>query len=239
MDELISFNRTDYPFQLFSLSHISIVLLTLSLIGWMYFYRESIKEKYKKHIKNTLFMSLIAGEIFFQLWYLFHGRWSLTINLPLQLSSISLYLCVIMLLTKNYKVFEVAFFVSLTGAFIAIITPELFFGFPHIRFFQFFIVHIAIVLSCFYMVWIEGYKPTVKSVIKAFIVLNIIAVFVFIINQIIGSNYMFLSKKPSNVSVIDFLGSYPWYILSLEVVALTLFIFLYLAVIKFTEKDNS
>lgn len=88
------------------------------------------------------------------------------------------------------------------------------------------------------MLWIEGFKPTFKSVIKAFITLNILAGFVFITNQIIGSNYMFLSRKPSNVSIIDFLGPYPWYILSLEVVALTLFILLYLVVIKFHVKDR-
>lgn len=238
MGELFRFNQIDYPFQLFSLSHISMVLLTLFLIGWMYIYRERIKERYKQQVKYILLVFLIVGEIFFHVWYLLHDKWDMIINLPLQLCSISLYLCAIMLLTRNYKVFEVAFFVSMIGAFIAIITPELFFGFPHMRFFQFFFVHIAIILSCFYMLWIEGFKPTFKSVIKAFITLNILAGFVFITNQIIGSNYMFLSRKPSNVSIIDFLGPYPWYILSLEVVALTLFILLYLVVIKFHVKDR-
>lgn len=238
MDGLFNFNQTAYPFQLFSLPHISMVLLTFVLIEWMYFYRENIKEKYKYQVKYTLLGFIIVGEIFFQLWYLLHDKWKLIINLPLQLCSISLYLCAFMLLTRNYKVFEVAFFVSMIGAIIAIITPELFFGMPHIRFFQFFIVHIAIILSCFYMVWIEGYKLTIKSAIKAFIVLNIIAGFVFIVNQMIGSNYMFLAKKPSNASIIDFLGPYPWYILSLEVVALTLFILLFLTLNKFTSKEN-
>ncbi|WP_117169432.1 TIGR02206 family membrane protein [Paraliobacillus sediminis] len=236
MGELFRFNQIDYPFQLFSLSHISMMLLTFVLIGWMYFYRDNIKEKYKKHVKYTLLGVLIVGEIFFQLWYLLHDKWDLIINLPLQLCSISLYLCAVMLLTRSYKVFEVAFFVSMIGAFIAVITPELFFGIPHLRFFQFFFVHIAIILSCFYMIWIEGFKPTIKSVMKAFVTLNIIAGFVFIINQIIGSNYMFLSRKPSNVSIIDFLGPYPWYILSFEVVAFTLFFLLYLVEIKFSSK---
>lgn len=238
MSELFSFSQIDYPFQLFSLSHISMVLLTLVLIGCMYFYRESIREKHKQHIKYTLLVFLIVGEIFFHLWYLLHDKWDLVINLPLQLCSISLYLCAIMLLTRNYKVFEVAFFVSMIGAFIAIITPELFFGMPHMRFFQFFFVHIAIILSCFYMVWIEGFTPTIKSVMKAFVTLNIIAGFVFITNQIIGSNYMFLSRKPSNPSIIDFLGPYPFYILSLEVFALLSFILLYLVVIRCIAKGK-
>lgn len=236
MEGLYSFNRADYPFQLFSLSHISMILITFVLLACIYFFRENIKGKYEKHLKYTLLVCLIAGDILFHLWYLVHDRWDFVINLPLQLCSISLYLCAFMLVTRNYKVFEVSFFISMTGALIAIITPELFFGVPHMRFFQFFIVHIAIVLACFYMVWFEGYKPTAKSVIRAFVVLNIIAGFVFIVNQLIGSNYMFLARKPSNASMIDFLGPYPWYILALEVIALTLFIGLYLALFKKRKK---
>ncbi|MGP4039219.1 YwaF family protein [Gracilibacillus sp. D59] len=229
MQGLFSFNRAEYPFQLFSLSHICVVLLTLGLLACMYIFRESITRKYKRFFKYTLVAFLVIGEASFHFWYLLHDRWDVMINLPFQLCSISLYLCTIMLLTRNYKVFEVSFFVSMIGAFVALVTPELFFGFPHMRFFQFFIAHIAIILSCFYMVWIEEYTPTLGSVIRAFIVLNIMAGCVFIVNKIIGSNYMFLAEKPSNASPIDFLGPYPWYILSLEVIALILFMLLYLA----------
>ncbi|WP_058308309.1 YwaF family protein [Gracilibacillus massiliensis] len=232
MDSLVGFNRSDYPFHLFSLSHIYMVIITVGLLAWMYIFRENIKRNYKRIYKNILIVFLILGEITFHLWYLSHDRWDVATNLPLQLCSISLYLCTIMLLTKNFKAFEVSFFVSMTGAFIAIVTPELFFGFPHMRFFQFFIAHIAIILSCFYMIWIEEYKPSFRSVIRAFVIINIMASFVFVINQIVGSNYMFLAEKPNTTSIIDFLGPYPWYILSLEAVAFTIFLLLYFLLFK-------
>ncbi|SES01327.1 conserved hypothetical integral membrane protein TIGR02206 [Gracilibacillus ureilyticus] len=232
MEQLISFNQADFPFQAFSLSHLFMILLTLVLLVFMYFFRDPIRKKYKRLVKYSLIAFLLLGEIFFHLWYLLHDRWDVVINLPFQLCSISLYLCTIMLLTRSYRVFEVSFFVSMTGAFIAILTPELFFGFPHLRFFQFFLAHIAIVLACFYMIWIEEYKPSFRSVIKAFVVLNIMAFFVFIVNKMIGSNYMFLARKPSNASIIDFLGPYPWYILSLEVIAFSIFLLLYFVFFK-------
>ncbi|MCZ0704543.1 putative integral membrane protein (TIGR02206 family) [Natronobacillus azotifigens] len=237
MKDLINFNRNDYPFELFSLSHVSMILITIGLLIAMYHWRDVLKTRLKWYSKYILIITLVFGEILYHLWFLYHGRWDLDSNLPLQLSSISLYLCAIMLLTKSYKIFEVSFFVSMTGAFIAILTPELFFGFPHMRFFHFFIVHIAIILACFYMVWIEGYQATRKSVVKAFIVLNIFAAFVYIVNQMIGSNYMFLARKPANATIIDFLGPYPWYIIGLEVIALTLFVFLYIAFFK-NSKDT-
>ncbi|KAB8138143.1 TIGR02206 family membrane protein [Gracilibacillus oryzae] len=236
MKGLYSFDQTEYPFQMFSLSHFFMILVTLVLLLFLYNYREGIKRRFKRELKYMLVVSLILGEVTFHLWYILDDRWNAVTNLPLQLCSISLYLCTIMLLTRNYRIFEISFFVSMTGAFIAIVTPELFFGFPHLRFFQFFLAHIAIVLSCFYMVWMEEYKPTFGSVIRSFTVLNIIAFFVFIVNQTVGSNYMFLGRKPSNGSIIDFLGPYPWYILSLEVVAFGVFVILYFVLFKLPKR---
>ncbi|UOQ84034.1 YwaF family protein [Gracilibacillus salinarum] len=236
MEGIFSFDQAGYPFHMFSFSHLLLIAIAAGLLICLFIFKERIRETYKRPFKYTLIVLLILGELSFHLWYLVHDRWDIQLNLPLQLCSISLYLCTIMLLTKNYKVFEVSFFVSMTGAFIAIITPELFFGFPHMRFFQFFIVHITIVIACFYMVWIEEFKPAFGSVIRAYAVLNIIAGFVFIVNQLIGSNYMFLAEKPSNASILDFLGPYPWYILSLEVVALALFMLIYFTLFKTTIK---
>lgn len=235
MAELYSFNRADYPFVIFSFSHILMIVLTVALMIAIYYFRATIQDRYQKHLKYTLLVGLIVGESWFHFWYFMHDRWSIVHNLPLQLSSISVYLCIIMLLTKSYKLFEVAFFISMTSAFLAIITPELFFGAPHLRFFQFFIVHIAIIISCVYMVWFEGYRPKAKSIARAFVVLNLIASIVFVINQQIGSNYMFLARKPGNASVIDFLGPYPWYIIGLETIALSLFILIYLVFFKKTK----
>ncbi len=227
MDTFFSFRYEDYPFQLFSISHLVVLIITLVLLVLLYSFKNRIKKDYRKPMNYLLIGSLFFGEVGFHVWYLAHGKWDPTINLPFQLCSISLYLCTIMLITKSYRIFEVAFFVSMSGALIAMITPELFFGFPHFRFYQFFIAHIAIVISCFYMVWIEEYIPTFSSLIKSFITLNIIAVFVYIINKLLGSNYMFLTQKPQNASPIDYLGPYPWYILSLELIAFVLFSVIY------------
>lgn len=204
------------------------ILISIILIWLIYRFQETIRDKYKSVTRYGLIFVLVLSEFSFHLWFIINDRWDLTINLPLQLCSISLYSCTFMLITKNYRLFEVAFFISMTGALVAIITPELFFGYPHIRFFQFFIAHIAIVLACFYMLWVENYRSTFVSVIRSWVTLNVIAIFVYGINRLIGSNYMFLMRKPSNASLIDYLGPYPWYILSLEFVAILLFVMIYL-----------
>jgi hypothetical protein len=44
----------------------------------------------------------------------------------------------------------------------------------------------------------------------------------------LGSNYLFIMRPPDTPSLIDMLGPWPWYILSLEAIALALCLLLYL-----------
>lgn len=83
------------------------------------------------------------------------------------------------------------------------------------------------------MTAVEGFRPTWTSVGRTMLWLNILIVVVIPVNAITVANYMFLARKPATVSLLDFLGPWPWYILSLEVVALVLCIFLYFPFILF------
>lgn len=93
-------------------------------------------------------------------------------------------------------------------------------------------------MAVFYMLWIEKFQVKFKSVWKAFAALNVIAFIVYFVNKLTGGNYMFLAEKPTNASLIDFLGPYPWYILTLEFVVLFIFLLLY-APFFFQEKMKS
>ncbi|TMU87608.1 TIGR02206 family membrane protein [Bacillus sp. BHET2] len=223
----MNFRYDEYPFELFSVSHLAAIIVSFGCMMGLYVFRSNIQGHTKSMLKWMLVVFLVLSEFTFQMWYILNDRWDLTINLPFQLCSLSLYLCAIMLITKSYRVFEISFFVSMSGAFIAIITPELFFGFPHFRYFQFFLAHMVIVLSCLYMVWIEGYKLTFSSLVRAFLALNAMATIVYVVDVTFGANYMFLIHKPYNTNPIDYLGDYPWYLLSLEGVSLILFSILY------------
>jgi hypothetical integral membrane protein (TIGR02206 family) len=52
--------------------------------------------------------------------------------------------------------------------------------------------------------------------------------FVGLVNWLIGSNYMFIAHPPETASLIDVLGPWPWYLLSLEGIAVVVFLLLYL-----------
>ncbi|GAA0322382.1 TIGR02206 family membrane protein [Bacillus carboniphilus] len=226
-ESLVSADSPYSSFQLFSVSHIVVILITVGTLVCFYIWKEQLKA-YSSFLKWGLVALLVGSEIYFNIWNLLIDEWSLQYTLPFQLCSISIYLSTFMLITKNHRLYEIVYFLGLAGATQAILTPELFYDFPHTRYFQFFIAHIAIILSPLYMTWIEGFRINFRSVIRAFFALNAVAVVVFFINLGFGANYMFLAKKPSNPSLLDFLGPYPWYILVLEGLAFVLFLLLYL-----------
>jgi hypothetical integral membrane protein (TIGR02206 family) len=115
-------------------------------------------------------------------------------------------------------------------------TPVLDMSFPHFRFFHFFYTHIGIVITALYFTWVKGYRPTFKGIIKTMVALNVLLPIVFAINIFFQGNYMFLRTKPTNGSLLDFLGPYPWYILSLEGVTFFIFVVLWLV---FRKKEGS
>ncbi len=78
------------------------------------------------------------------------------------------------------------------------------------------------------MVFVRGKRPTLKSLIRVLIFTNIYIILVAIINFIIGTNYLFLNRKPDAASIVDFLGPWPWSTIAMEGVIIISFIILYI-----------
>lgn len=131
------------------------------------------------------------------------------------------------------------YFLGIGGATQALLTPDAgIYGFPHFRFFQVIISHGAIVTAAIYMTFVDGYRPYRASLGRVALWGNIYMVVVGLINWVLGSNYLFIARKPDTPSLIDLLGPWPWYILSLELVALVLCLLLYLPYLIRDRKDR-
>lgn len=216
------------PFTLFSIGHtISLLLIVFIAILLYQFRRELRTPTANKWFRYSLAAVLVISDLTLHAWLISTERWTLDYALPLQLCSISLYCSIIMLINKNYTIFEFTYLIGLGGAIQALLTPDLgHYTYPHFRTFQFFIAHGAIVLACIFMIFVEKYKPTLRSLWRAFLMLNVLSLVVGIMNWLTGGNYMFLARKPQGASLLDLLGPWPWYIISLEgVVVLSFFLF--------------
>lgn len=227
MKELFGHQYELYPFQLFSLYHVLMLLLFVVVSVVIFTFRTSIKV-HEKRWKVLMFGGLFVLESLYHYWLFKDGYWDISFTLPLQLCSISLLLCLVLLVTDSKLIYQFVYFLGIAGAVQALITPELFVGFPHFRFFQFFITHMLIMWVGLFYAFVKGYVITRKGMWQALIFLNGAALFAFLGNLITGGNYMFLAHKPSNPSLLDYLGPYPFYIVVLEIIALFLFYLLYL-----------
>ena len=228
-------------FVLFSFQHLAAIAMLLLLIGFFFWLKKHPSEHVQKITRWSMAIILIVNEAGWHLWNLVNGTWTVQTMLPLHLCSVFVFLSAFMLVTRNYTIFEFAYFLGIGGAMQAFLTPDLgIYSFPHFRYFQVFVSHGLIMASAFYMLIVEHKRPYWKSLLKVAIVGNIYFVLLFFINRWLGSNYMFTAHKPETASLIDILGPWPWYLLSLEGIAGAVFTLFYLPfAIKDARKKHS
>ncbi|MCF7797081.1 MAG: TIGR02206 family membrane protein [Lentisphaeria bacterium] len=231
MVDWFSTNYTGTPFQFFTTPHFT-ALISLALVySWLFYFRNGFRRDpdIDLRIRYGLAAVLIAQELSLNLWRLMNHTWSPANSLPLHLCGVSVVLSAIMLVNKNYLLYEINYFWGLGGAVQALLTPDIgIYGFPHFRYFQFFVSHGSIILAVLYMTWVHGYRPRLKSVWKIFGITNLYLVVIAGFNWVVGGNYLFICEKPVGGSLLDFLGPWPWYIVSLEFVGIISFLIYYL-----------
>lgn len=227
------------PFAAFSTSHIVSIVIIAVLILLLFLFRRQLRSMSTRSSQLTrmgLAGFMIGCEILLQFWYVYGGIWSLQTSLPLELCSLSLLLSVLLLLTRKRWLYSALLFSGIAGALMAIVTPNLGYAFAHFRFIQFFTAHAMIILALLYMTWVEQLRPGWRSVAGSMIFVNVAALVVYIVDVLLGANYMFLRHKPNTPSVLDVLGPYPVYILGEELLALVLFSLLYLLLFAIPER---
>ena len=229
MFDYFNVNYTGNPFQLFGIPHLVTLLVVivglLLLLRWL----KTLSTEGKKRFRYILAATLVVCEIIWQVLFAIKGQWSVKIHLPLHLCAVMAYLSAAMLITRNKRLYEFIYFPGMCGAIQAVFTPSLEnFGFPHFLYFQTFIIHGAIILAALYMTIVEKYRPRPASFIRVIIGMNIYMLIIGGVNRLLGSNYMFIAHKPDFPSLLDVLGPWPLYILSLEAVGLFAFFLVYL-----------
>lgn len=217
------------PFTLFGPTHLGALLFIVVFNIWMVLdFRRSKMPWVKKQFCYALAFLLIVQEVSLNVWYAATGQWGIGKSLPIHLCGAALILSAIMLVNKSYAIFEVTYFWGFAGATQALLTPDIGeYGFPHYRFFQFFISHGAIITANAYMTFVEGYRPTWKSVGKTIVITGLYTLVVGGFNLLVDGNYMFICGKPPTASLLDVMGPWPWYLIPLTGVAVAMFMLFY------------
>lgn len=220
-----AFEYPNNPFTFFSQPHLNALYFLLGVYFLIFLFRKQLRNpKIDKPMRYIVAAALILQEISLGVWRLYHDSWNIGTSLPLHLCGASIVLSAIMLINKNYKLFEINYFWGLGGAIQALLTPNIgIYGFPHYRYFQFFTSHGLILVAVLYMVFVYKYAPKHGSIWKVMGITVVYTAFIAVFNWIFNGNYLFICWKPETGSIMDFMGPHPWYIIPLAFVAIITF----------------
>jgi len=227
---------TGGAFILFGRDHLISLALILVICLAIYKFRNYWTEPKKSATRVGLLTLIYLCEASWQIWMWAIGSWTIQGMLPLWLCSVTSWTMPLLLIYRSRKYFEWVYFMGTIGATMALLTPDLMvYGFPHFRFIEFFALHGAIIIAIVYMSSVEGFRPHWRSLPWVIFITNIYWLFCAWVNSQIGSNYLYTQGKLPTPSLLDFLGPHPWYLISMEAIAIILCLLLYL---PFALKDN-
>jgi hypothetical integral membrane protein (TIGR02206 family) len=216
------------PFVQLGRAHLAALLCILLLILWLW--RFPPRPERRRALRFLLAAVLLANELFWHAWHAYYGLWTVQTLLPLNLCNLMVFASAWALLTRSQSAYEFAYLLGIPAACQVLITPALgAYGYPHVLFFQIFISHGGVVVAALYLTLVERMRPPAwRTVWKVAAWTTLYAVLIFFLNQALGSNYLFLAYKPPAATLLDTLGPWPWYFLSMEVIGLALLALLYL-----------
>ncbi len=222
-DFFVSNIGAERTFKLFGTPHlIAMLILVIIWIAIPLIMSRIQNDKTQKRFRYTLATIMAIQHVGYFIWIALIGDFSIN-TLPLHLCGISNILAIVILITKNYTAYELVYFMGIGGAIQAIVTPDVIIQFPHFQFIQTFIHHGGIILVPLYMTFVEGYRPTLKSLGKVFLFVNGYLLVIYIFNLIAGTNYLFLTYPPEDTIIVileQWFGPSPNYIIGLELVGM-------------------
>ena len=185
--------------------------------------------------KTSIYFAYLAIFIYVtaNIFSIIFGNWTIKDFLPLHLCNISYFICILVLLNKKQWMYEWTLLLGMPSALNALITPELIWGSSNWSIFEYYFMHGTLILVPLYLMFIMNYKLRILSWWKTFLRAQIVFLFVFLLNLILGTNYMFLLSKPS-VNNPLIIGDWPFYILYVQLIGLLHIVVVY----KLSPKEN-
>ena len=234
---------TEVEFTNFSLAHFVPILLTILTIFLIYKNQDKIRDsKYEEKIRYFLAFALIISEMsyYWRLIAMPELNPNAIDHLPITVCGWIAIFCSYMLIGKNQTLFDISYFWLFAGSIFALITPTVitYTGPTRFRFYQFWVEHTFTFISIFYMIFIHKMRPNIKSMIKAYVGLFVLAVIAYSANQMLGpgANYLFMAKPESTPSILDILP--PNFALRLIIMASVITILFGVAYLPWYMKDK-
>jgi len=128
--------------------------------------------------------------------------------LPFHMCQIANFLIAYALLSgKRGLLIDVIYFWTFGGASMAMLTPDIAWGWPDPNYIMFMVTHGLLLGGALFFTIVEGYRPYRSSIWRAFRLSVLVMVAMIPLNHLVGgqANYFYLRYPPVAGSVMDFL----------------------------------
>ena len=198
-------------FALFGAAHIAPVLAMILVILLIRKKRDSIRaSRHEEKLRYVLAFALIIADMSYY-WRLAGAPWlsgGPVDALPIGVCGWAAIFSSFMLVGKCQSLFDIVYFWILSGSLFALITPTplTYTGPTRFRYYQFWADHTLSYVAIFYMIFVHGMRPRVRSAVKSFCALVAMCVLAYWVNTMIpGANYLYLARPEAAPSVLDIL----------------------------------
>lgn len=222
-------DEPQHVFHAFGSAHLLVIALTIVLPFALAF---SVHRTKSRVLERSICLAISALLLINYVAYLLVARrFGLTEwyrALPMQLCDWAMVVIIGALWSGNKAWLELAYFWGLGGTLQAIVTPNLRYGFPDVRFISFFVAHSGIVIGIVFLMLVYGFRPRPMAVLRTFAWTELYFVVAFTTDLLTGVNYGFLLHKPEAASLLSFLSDWrPLYLFQFHLLAFAFFAALY------------
>lgn len=222
-----------------SLSHIIPILFAIGFTVFLVQYsNKNFNTLQKQNTVHYLGWFVSATLIGFHLYRMFFDNYNFKSDLPLYLCSLMALLIPVFTYYRKYWMFEILVFWIIGGTLQAVITPDITKGFPSFDYFRYWVVHLGLLSIIFYFIFAFKMRPTIRSVFKSFLALQVYVILMVGINYLLDANYFYLNQKPKSASLLDYFGEWPFYIFVAQMIIIPLFLLIYLPFIFKKKQDK-
>jgi hypothetical integral membrane protein (TIGR02206 family) len=144
-------------------------------------------------------------------------------SLPLHLCDIVSFVLAWALVRRNQRCAELGYLWGLAGTLQGVLTPAVKHDWPAPEYFGFFAQHGGVIVAGLALAFGAGLAPEPGALRRAMLWSWTYMAVVCALNALLGTNYGYFNAKPDVASLLDYLGPWPWYLLSLQGVALVFF----------------
>ncbi len=228
-------------FTAFGVAHCSALCVTAgAAIGLIWLARSNASEVIKRRTEVglgvLLLLSVLADPLTNWLRYAHGPDGSAARALEMiHQNSYPFYLCdvvaivlAIALFRRSQRLAEVGYLWGVAGTLQGLITPTLYFSWDAPEFYAFFLQHGGVPVAGLLLVFGMQLRPERGVFTRILLWSWAYMAIVIVLNALLSTNYGFLNGKPGVPTLFDYMGPYPWYLITLNLIAYLLYALLLL-----------